>query len=219
MQHLHREIENLKKEIIREAGLVETNLRDSVKALMTRDHDLAVEIVSRDKIIDELEVEVEEECLKIFALYQPVAVDLRYLVAFLKLNNDLERIGDLAANIADRAASLAVADVLDIPAQIPKMSELVQKMLKDSLDALVDLDGEKAKAVLLEDDDVDDLHHSMYAVIGNKIKGDPQNVEVWMEVLAISRYLERIADHCTNIAEDVEYMVHGQIQRHQSLQS
>ena len=217
MQHLHREIESLKKEIIREAGLVETNLRDSIKALMTRDHALATETVARDSIIDDLEVEVEEECLKIFALYQPVAVDLRYLVAFLKLNNDLERIGDLAANIADRAASLAVKDLLVIPDQIPKMSELVQKMLKDSLDALVDLDGEKARDVLLQDDDVDDLHHSMYAVVGNEIKGDPENVEAWMEILAISRYLERIADHCTNIAEDVEYMVNGRIQRHQSI--
>ncbi len=217
MQHLHREIENLKKEIIRESGLVETNLRDSIKALMTRDHDLATKIVARDKIIDELEVEVEEECLKIFALYQPVAVDLRYLVAFLKLNNDLERIGDLATNIADRAASLALKDLLVIPDQIPKMSELVQKMLKDSLDALVDLDGEKARDVLLQDDEVDNLHHSMYAVIGNEIKHNPENVEAWMEILAISRYLERIADHCTNIAEDVEYMVDGRIQRHRSI--
>ena len=216
MQHLHREIDSLKKEIIREAGLVETNLRESIKALITRDHDLAVEIVARDKIIDDLEVEVEEECLKIFALYQPVAVDLRYIVAFLKLNNDLERIGDLATNIADRAASLALKDIVSIPEQIPVMTELVQKMLKDSLDALVDLDGEKANSVLLQDDEVDSLHHSMYTTVGNEIKLDPENVELWMEIQAVSRYLERIADHCTNIAEDVAYMVHGQIHRHKN---
>jgi len=217
MQHLHREIENIKKEIIREASLVETNLRESIKALMTRDLPLAEDIANRDHIIDELEVELEEECLKIFALYQPVAVDLRYLVAFLKLNNDLERIGDLAANIASRAASLAVKAPVDIPSQIPEMSELVQKMLKDSLDALVDLDSEKAKSVLLQDDSVDNLHLSMYQEVGDNIQFDPQHVGVWMEILAVSRYLERVADHCTNIAEDVEYMVHGRIQRHQSL--
>lgn len=217
MQHLHREIESLKKELIREAGLVETNLHDSIKALMERDHDLAKEIIARDKDIDELEVEVEEECLKIFALYQPVAIDLRYIVAFLKLNNDLERIGDLASNIAVMAASLALKPQVEIPEQIPKMTVLVQKMLKDSLDSLVDMDGEKARSVLLQDDEVDDLHHSMYATVGNAIKSDPDNVEMWMEIQAVSRYLERIADHCTNIAEDVEYMVHGNIQRHQGL--
>ncbi|NQV48886.1 MAG: phosphate signaling complex protein PhoU [Candidatus Marinimicrobia bacterium] len=214
MQHLHREIEYLKKEIIRESGLVETNLRESVKALMTRDLELAQEIAARDHIIDALEVEVEEECLKIFALYQPVAVDLRYLVAFLKLNNDLERIGDLATNIAERAVSLAVKDRLDIPAEIPRMSELVQKMLKDTLDALVDLDSKKAKSVIREDDSVDSLHHSMYQIVGDKIQADPEHVGNWLEILAVSRYLERIADHCTNIAEDVEYMLSGRIQRH-----
>ncbi len=217
MQHLHREIEALKKELIREAGLVETNLNDSIKALTMRDHDMAKEIISRDKIIDELEVEVEEECLKIFALYQPVAIDLRYLIAFLKLNNDLERIGDLATNIAERAASIALKPIVEIPEQIPKMTGLVQKMLKDSLDALVDMDGEKARSVMLQDDEVDSLHHSMYATVGHAIKSDPDNVELWMEIQAVSRYLERIADHCTNIAEDVEYMVHGEIQRHQGL--
>jgi len=217
MQHLHREIESIKKEIIREASLVETNLRESIKALMTRNLSLAEDIANRDHIIDELEVEIEEEILKIFALYQPVAVDLRYLVAFLKLNNDLERIGDLATNIASRAASLAVKDDLDIPSQIPEMSELVQKMLKESLDALVDLDSDKAKEVLLQDDTVDDLHLSMYKSVGDKIQADRKHVGSWMEILAISRYLERVADHCTNIAEDVEYMVHGRIQRHQSL--
>ncbi len=185
---------------------------------MTRDKDLADDILSGDHIIDELEVEIEEDILKIFALYQPVAVDLRYLVSFLKLNNDLERIGDLASNIASRAASLAVKDQLTIPSQIPKMSELVQKMLKDTLDALVDLDDQKANSVLLQDDTVDNLHLSMYQEVGEKIKADPQHVGNWMEIMAVSRYLERVADHCTNIAEDVEYMVLGRIQRHQSLE-
>ncbi len=216
VQHLHREIENLKKKIIKEATLVEDNLRDSIKALLNRDNNLANKIVARDDDIDEMEVEVEEDCLKIFALYQPVAVDLRYLIAFLKLNNDLERIGDLTANIASRAASLAVQDIIHIPRQIPEMAEITQKMLKNSLDALIDLDGDKAANVLAEDDIVDTLHESMYSVIGEFIRENPDKVSLWMEVLAISRYLERIADHCTNIAEDVEYMLSGEIQRHHS---
>jgi len=214
MQHLHREIELLKKEIIRVAGLVESSLHDAIRALTTRDHELAKQVESRDRRIDELEVEIEEECLKIFALYQPVAIDLRYLIAFLKLNNDLERIGDLATNIAERAASIALQPKIEIPSQIPKMTLLVQKMLKDSLDALVDVDGKKARAVMHQDDEVDSLHHSMYATVGNAIKKDSENVEIWMEIQAVSRYLERIADHCTNIAEDVEYLIHGQIHRH-----
>ena len=214
IQHLHREIEGLKQQLVVEASSIEENLRDSIRALMDRDLELAKATVERDNLIDEMEVEVEEECLKIFALYQPVAIDLRYIVAFLKLNNDLERIGDLATNIAARAASLAIKEPLRIPSQIPDMSEIVQKMLKISLDALVDLDGEKARVVIEMDDRVDSIHVSMYDIIGNKIKAFPENVHIWMEILAVSRYLERIADHCTNIAEDVEYMLTGQIHRH-----
>ncbi|MEA3286867.1 MAG: phosphate signaling complex protein PhoU [Candidatus Marinimicrobia bacterium] len=216
IQHLHREIENLKKKIIQEATLVEENLRESIKALLERDGELARRIVKRDDIIDEMEVEVEEDCLKIFALYQPVAIDLRYIVAFLKLNNDLERIGDLTANIAARAASLSVQDILEIPSQIPEMAVITQKMLKNSLDALIDLDGEKATEVMAEDDRVDTLHESMYHVIGEHMQESPERISQWMEILAISRYLERIADHCTNIAEDVEYMLSGEIHRHES---
>lgn len=215
VQHLHREIEGLKKQVILEATSVEENLRDSIRALMTRDLELAQELIKRDDLIDQMEVEVEEECLKIFALYQPVAIDLRYIVAFLKLNNDLERIGDLATNIAARAASLAVKEQLAIPPEIPEMSDLVQKMVKISLDALVDLDDDKAKQVLAMDDTIDTLHEEMYGIIGERIKSSPDLVHIWMEVMAISRYLERIADHCTNIAEDVEYMLSGRIHRHQ----
>lgn len=214
MQHLHREIQSLKEQIVIEASTVEENLRDSIKALMTRDLEFANVIIERDKIVDKMEVEVEEECLKIFALYQPVAIDLRVIVAFLKLNNDLERIGDLATNIAARAASLSKQEIVHIPEDIPKISELVQTMLKLSLDALVDLDGEKAGRVRDMDDTVDALHEGMYDVVGQEMKKAPEKVHAWLEVLAVSRYLERIADHCTNIAEDVEYMLSGSIHRH-----
>jgi phosphate transport system protein len=213
--HLHREIEGLKKQVIIEATMIEENLRDAIRALLERDHEAAKDIINRDDVIDQMEVEIEEECLKIFALYQPVAIDLRYIVAFMKLNNDLERIGDLATNIAGRAASLAVKDHVQIPAHIPMISEQVQKMLKLSLDALVDISAEKAQQVHDMDDTVDRLHEEMYAIMGKKIQDDPDKVLILMEIMAISRYLERIADHCTNIAEDVEYLLSGKIHRHQ----
>lgn len=214
MLHIHREIEDLKKRIVLEATLVEDNLRDSMRALMSRDKELAEQVIEKDHAIDEQEVEFEEECLKILALYQPVAVDLRYIIAFLKVNNDIERIGDLAANIAGRAASLAGKEELAIPADVPAMAEIVQKMLKKSIEALIDLSAKKSAKVQDMDDEVDDLHYSMYRTIGDKIKEHPDQVEAWMEVLGVSRYLERIADHCTNICEDVEYMLSGQIIRH-----
>jgi phosphate transport system protein len=213
--HLHREIEGLKKQVIIEATMIEENLRDAIRALLERDLEAAKDIIKRDDVIDQMEVEIEEECLKIFALYQPVAIDLRYIVAFMKLNNDLERIGDLATNIAGRAASLAVKDHVQIPAHIPMISEQVQKMLKLSLDALVDISAEKAQQVHDMDDTVDRLHEEMYAIMGKKIQDDPDKVLILMEIMAISRYLERIADHCTNIAEDVEYLLSGKIHRHQ----
>jgi phosphate transport system protein len=213
--HLHREIEGLKKQVIIEATMIEENLRDAIRALLERDLEAAKDIINRDDVIDQMEVEIEEECLKIFALYQPVAIDLRYIVAFMKLNNDLERIGDLATNIAGRAASLAVKDHVQIPAHIPMISEQVQKMLKLSLDALVDISAEKAQQVHDMDDTVDRLHEEMYAIMGKKIQDDPDKVLILMEIMAISRYLERIADHCTNIAEDVEYLLSGKIHRHQ----
>lgn len=212
--HIHREIEDLKKQIVIEATMVEDNLRDSIRALMTRDKELADQIVEKDKDIDAVEVEFEEECLKILALYQPVAVDLRYIIAFLKVNNDLERIGDLAANIARGAASLAVKEELTIPADIPAMSEIVQQMLKKSIEALIDLNHKKAVKVTNMDDKVDDLHYAMYGIVGKRIQEFPDQVDSWMEILGVSRYLERIADHCTNICEDVEYMLSGQIIRH-----
>ncbi|MCF7808861.1 MAG: phosphate signaling complex protein PhoU [Candidatus Marinimicrobia bacterium] len=214
MLHIHREIEDLKRRIVLEATMAEDNLRDSIRALMNRDAELALEIVDKDKALDEQEVEFEEECLKILALYQPVAVDLRYIVAFLKVNNDIERIGDLASNIARGAASLAVKEELAIPADIPVMSEMVQKMLKKSIEALIDLDHKKSQKVQNMDDKVDELHHSMYKIVGQRIQEYPDLVDSWMEVLGTSRYLERIADHCTNICEDVEYMLSGQIIRH-----
>lgn len=214
--HLKREIEKLKPNLMIIGTLAEEALRSSIRALRDRDARLAQAIIRADAAIDEKEVELEENCLKILALYQPVAIDLRYIIAVLKINNDLERIGDLAVNIAERVEFLASAPPIEIPETIPRMARIVQAMLKNSLDALVDMDIAKAEKVCTADDQVDKLLNGMYAFIHSMIRQTPQNIDAWLQLLSISRYLERSADHCTNIAEDVEYLVAGQIKRHYS---
>ena len=213
-EHLQREIESLKKEILTVATLVEESLRDSVRAFLKRDATLAKKVIDGDAKIDEKEVEVEEECLKILALHQPVAVDLRYIVSVLKINNDLERIGDLASNIAERAKFLSKRVPIEVPESIPEMSEIVQAMLEEGLDALVKMDVSKADSVLERDEEVDNLHAEIYPLVQSKIEADPDKISEWIQLLGVSRYLERAADHTTNIAEDIIYMVEGKISRH-----
>jgi phosphate transport system protein len=214
--HLRREIENLKKHVLHMAAIVEENLLDAAKSVFERDADLAHQVIEKDDVIDRMEVEIEEDCLKILALYQPVAVDLRYIIAFLKLNNDLERIGDLAVNIAERAAYLVNKAPLTIPENLPRMAKKVQKMLKLSLDSLVTQDSELCREVRLRDDQVDEMHAAIYPLLQKILVDEAEKTDEWMNILGVSRYLERAADHCTNIAEDVQYMIDGQIQRHRS---
>ncbi len=216
--HLRRAIENLKKNVLHMSSIVAENLLEASRSVFERDPQLAQRIIDRDDEVDRLEIEVEEECLKILALYQPVAIDLRYIVAFLKLNNDLERIGDLAVNIAERAQTLAHREPVMIPETLPKLSKKVQKMMKLSLDALVTLDESLCQEILRRDDKVDDLHAAMYPFLKQTLTSDSEHTDEYMNLLGVSRYLERAADHCTNIAEDVEYLIKGEIQRHPSLQ-
>lgn len=213
-QHLHREIEKLKKKIMIVGTLVEESLRDSIKAVIERNTKHAQLIIESDAIVDDKEVELEEECLKILALYQPVAIDLRYIISVLKINNDLERIGDLAVNVAERAVYLTSQPPITIPDTIPRMAAIVQDMLKNSLDALVNMDTVIAAKVCESDDEVDDLLDGMYPFIQSMIEQEPEQINIWLQLLSIARYLERAADHCTNIAEDVEYLVNGEIKRH-----
>lgn len=215
-KHLQREIASLKKSILSVGTLVEESLRKSVKAFSDRDHQLAQRVIDDDRIIDETEVEVEEECLKILALHQPVAIDLRYIVSVLKINNDLERIADLAANIAERAIFLAAKPPVHPPDTIQRMAKIVQMMLKKSLDALVEMDAILAQEVREMDNEVDSLHREMYRTVESKIQANPEEIEIWLQLTGISRYLERAADHATNIAEDVIYMVEGEISRHRT---
>ena len=213
-KRFEKEIDKLKRKILGLSAIVEEHFHKAISSLENRDEALAAEVAGADRRVDDLEVEVEEECLKILALYQPVAADLRYIVAVLKMNNDLERIGDLAVNIADQTAPLLKAGMTALPDRISEMARCVERMLAGSLDALVNLDANAAWQVCAADDVVDDLHRGTYADTKTRLKQEPEDVDVLIHILSVSRYLERIADHTTNIAEDVIYLIAGDIVRH-----
>ena len=214
--HLKKEIEHLKKELLTLCGMVEEHLWQAVKSIKKRDVNLAQEVIDGDIDIDQMEVKVEEECLKILALYQPVAIDLRFIITALKINSDLERIGDLAVNIAERSLFLSTQKPVDMPFDFELMAEKTQAMLKKSLDALVNLDSALAKEVCGADDEIDSMNRKMYDQVKKQTKQAPENIEILIHLLSISRHLERIADHATNIAEDVIYMIKGDIVRHKT---
>jgi len=218
-RHLERELDRLKKRILFLGAMVEERVGSAARTIMSRDVALAEKIIQTDHEINELEVEIEEECLKILALHQPVAVDLRFLSAAIKINNDLERIGDEAVNIAERVIIIARREKLDIQFDFSKMTEKTLTMLKMSLDALVNLDVDEAFKVCLWDDDVDAMKEQAYDVVKEAIRHNPDRVGYFINLLLIARHMERIADHATNIAEEVVYMVEGEIIRHGRLES
>ena len=212
--HLERELDRLKKKILALGAIVEERVRMAIKAVETRDRELAKKVIEADDEIDQIEVDVEEGCLKILALYQPVAIDLRFIVAVIKINNDLERIGDIAVNIAERAAFLATQSKVDIPFDFAGMADKTQSMLKKSLDSLVNMDADLAWEVGAADDEVDAINRDMYLQVQDGIRKNIDRMECLIHLLQASRHLERIADHATNIAEDVIYMINGEIVRH-----
>jgi phosphate transport system protein len=212
--HLQREIEKLKKQLLSLCAVVEDQVQMAIEAFLQRDDSLAMEVEQRDADVDQREVEVEEECLKMLALYQPVATDLRLIVAVLKINNDLEQIGDLAVNIARKAAAVAAEPRLDAPCDIAGMWEKVQAMLHDSLDALVNTNAHLAESVYVRDDEVDRMKHEIRMKVEAAARRQPELMSRLLRFLAVSRHLERIADYSVNIAEDVIYLVNGAIVRH-----
>ena len=212
--HFQREFDALKKHLLSLCAEVDQQVQLAVRALIDRDEELANEVRKKDLDIDNREVEIEEECLKILALYQPVAVDLRFIVAVLKINSDLERIGDLAVNIANKARTLAASPAVAIPFDLTGMSQKTQAMLRDSIDALVNLDTKLADDVCGRDDEVDRMKRDIRRRGEEMIAADPAQTKILMRLLAASRNLERIADLTTNIAEDVIYLVDGKIVRH-----
>lgn len=213
--HLQRRVDKLKKRVLHLSGHVEEALHDAIRAVDERNLELAEKVMGGDERIDTLDVELEEECLSTLALEQPVAFDLRYVVAILKMNTDLERIGDLAVNIAEQARFLAGCERIErLPFDLPGMERAVQAMLQQSLDALVRIDPELAQTVIAGDDHVDALYRQMFDHVHHTLRDEPRLFETMLHYLSIARMLERVADHACNIAEDVIYLSRGEIWRH-----
>ena len=212
--HFFRELEKIKKRVLSLGAMVEERVRLVIKALETRDGDAAKKIITSDHEIDEMEVAIEEECLKILALYQPVAIDLRFLTAVIKINNDLERVADESVNIAERVQIIAKREKLDISFDYSLMAGKAEYMLKKSLDAFVNLDIDLAFKVCTLDEEVDEMLREAYDRIKQAIGEYPDRLGYLINLLLISRHLERIADHGTNIAEEVIYLIEGEIVRH-----
>ena len=212
--HLRRDLDRLAKRVLSLGALVEDATNDAIEAVVHRRPELAQRVLDGDDRIDEREVDIEVECLKMLALHQPVAADLRYIVAVLKVNNDLERMGDIACNVAERAHWLATNDPLPVTLDFATMGDLVRRMVRDCLDALVRQDVEVARQVILDDDKVDDINRDMYDILERQLRISSESAPAALHALSTSRHLERIADLATNIAEDVIFMVEGAVVRH-----
>lgn len=217
MKHLQRDLDQLKKEILTVGSLVEQAMEKAERVLSHRDVGLAKEVMLGDNEIDRREVEVEENCLKILALHQPVAADLRFIIAVLKVNNDLERVGDLTKNMARRAASLVEGPALECAPELNRMAGETRKMLSMSLDSLVGTDVVLARKVLDMDDRIDEANRDMFRHVRDALVENKEDVDRGIQAISISRNLERIGDLATNIAEDVIFMVEGELVRHPSL--
>ena len=215
--HMQREMERLKKNILSLGAIVEESVQKAVLAVEKRDTTLAQAVIDNDDQIDDLEVDLEEECLKILALHQPVANDLRFIISVLKINNDLERIGDLASNVAERVLALAEEQEIPAPFDFSAMADRVEEMLKKSLDALINYDLRLAAQVCRMDDVVDKQHSDTFTRVKEEIRKHPERLDTLLHYLTISRHMERIADLATNLAEDVIYMIEGDIVRHTAM--
>ena len=215
-KHLEKELERLKKLIYTLSARVDENLELSVKSFLENDIKLAQQVIETDAQIDELEIEVEEECLKALALYQPVAIDLRFIIAVMKMNNDLERIGDLAKDIAKNGMHINQAPKPKVPLDLHQMTYLAKTIVRKSLDSLINIDTYLAREVIKDDEEINTMKQEMKLEIAEALKREPEHAESLMTLLAITHRLERIGDHASNIAEDVIYMVEADIVRHQT---
>ena len=215
--HLQRELEQLKRSLLSLCGLVEDQVQRAVQALVSQDSEAAQQIEQQDALIDQQEIQIEEECLKILALYHPVASDLRFIVAVLKINNDLERIGDLALNLAHKARTFAQFPGVENPFDLRQMWADAQTMLRDSVNAMVRLDPQLAHQVCARDAQINEQKRHIRLLAEELIEKHPEQTRPLLALAAAARNLERIADHATNIAEDVIYLCQGHIARHQHL--
>jgi len=213
-RHLDQDLDRIRQELLRMAGLVEAMIGDAMSALVERNWDKASGAIIADKGIDLLEKEIDEACHSVLVRHQPTAVDLRFLVAVMKINNDLERMGDSAVNIAEAVEVLNQEPPLKPYIDLPRMAEKVREMVRHSLDAFVARDTKLAISVCAADDEIDGFYHQLFRELLTYMIEDPKNVSRALHLLLISRNLERIADHATNIAEDVIYYVEGRDIRH-----
>ena len=214
MRHFVEELDQLKTKLLEMSSLVESAIQRSISAVIQKDRSAAEEVFRNETRINAIELEIDEFAINLLALHQPMAADLRLIVAALKINTDLERMGDLSVNIAQRATSLMEEPVIKPMIDIPHIAGLVQSMVRKSLDAFVTRDADLARSVLASDDAVDSLRTASYHELVSFMEQDPENIKAALDLLAITRNLERLADHSTNIAEDVLFLVKGIDVRH-----
>ena len=203
--------------VLRMGALVEGQVKDSVRALVERNDEMAGNVIEKDHQVNALDVQIDEECIKLIALMQPKAGDLRFITTAMKITTDLERMGDQAVNIAERALELNREPILKPYIDIPRMSQIVQGMTRDALDAFVRRDKKAAMDVIMRDDEVDDLKYAIFEELISYMVKDPSTVSRAMKISFVAQYLERIGDHATNISEMVIYLVEGRIIRHMAV--
>jgi len=213
-RHFDDELQSLKEQILRMGGLAEEQVQGALRALVERDSDLARRIIENDRQVNTMDVAIDEDCLRLLALQQPTARDLRFITTAMKISTELERISDLAENICERAIELNEEPQLKPYIDIPLMANWALKMVKGALDAFVNHDAELARKVCLDDDFVDDLTHQLFRELLSFMVENPQTITRAIRITFIAKYLERIADHATNVAELVVYLVEGKIIRH-----
>ena len=213
-RHFAEEIEELKQRLLTMGGLAEDRLRLAIQALVERDRNLIATVIQGDEAINTLQLEIDDRCFKLLALHQPMAIDLRVIVAALKINGDLERVGDLAVNVAEAAEQYIAHAPVKPLIDVPRMADMAQRMLHDALDAFVSRDAEAAQSVLTQDDILDALKDQIFRELLTYMLGDPRKIEPGIELILISRHLERVGDHATNIAEDVIFIVEARDVRH-----
>lgn len=217
MSVFDEELMRLKGRVLKMGAMVENAVRDSVRSLVERDNDLARSVIEKDHQVNALDVEIDEESIRLIALRQPKAGDLRFITTAMKVTTDLERMGDMAVNIAERALELNEEPILKPYIDIPRMSQIAQGMTRDALDSFVRRDKKLAMEVIMRDDEVDDLKHQVLRELLFFMMQDPTTASRAMKISFVAQYLERIADHATNIAEMVIYLVEGKIIRHMEL--
>jgi phosphate transport system protein len=214
VRHFQEELEHLKTRLLEMGGLAEDRVRAAVESLVSRDTATVAQVLTGDGPINQLHIEIDSRCFTMLALHQPMAVDLRAIVAAVKINTDLERVGDLAINIAEAATRYLKHPPVKELIDIPRMASIAQTMLRDALDAYVRRDTEMAQAVLNEDDALDALKTQVFRELLTYMLSDPTKIEPALDLILISRHLERIGDHATNVAEDVIFMVTARDVRH-----